>query len=252
MKTFVSLLAGLILSASTHADVWDATDDLPLKSRDLTQGSDEAHDLAARPGPVADVDWYRIPQDAFSSYEVTVDGVASTVQPIELARFDSAATTLLQIGAAPNSGAGTSRVLEWMNGNSAAFGTLRVQGAACGATCGKDAVYRIRAAETTIAVPRFNNNGTQTTTLIIQNLRPTARTATVYFWNHMGTLVGSPATFTIAARGTETVPTYLLTISSGSMTIAHDAGYGGLAVRAITTDTALGYSFDTVGVYKPR
>ncbi len=163
MKTPFSLLVVSLLIAPAQADIWDGHDELPDKNRDLTQGSDEAHDLAARPGPIADVDWFRVPQDAYSSYEVTIDGLGSQVKTIELTRFDSSGTTLLQTGAAPNAAGGTSRVLEWKNGNAPAFGLIRVQGAACGATCGKDAAYRIRAVETTIAVPKYNNTGTQTT-----------------------------------------------------------------------------------------
>ncbi|MEO8064543.1 MAG: hypothetical protein ABI821_17540 [Pseudomonadota bacterium] len=246
------VLSGLC-AAAAHADQWDSTDDQPVKSRDLTQGSDEAHDLAARPGPLADVDWSRMPLDAYSSYEVTVDGVSSLVHPIQLARFDSSATSLLQTGAAPNGAGGSSRVLEWSNGNSATFSTIRVQGAACGATCGKDAVYRIRAAETTIAIPRYDNIGTKTTTLAIQNLRPTARTITVYFWSHMGVLqTGSTTTFTLPAHGSTNMATWMTTISSGTITVAHDAGYGGLAVKATTTDSSTGNSFDSIGTFKPR
>jgi hypothetical protein len=252
MKTIFSLLVVSLLIAPAHADVWDGYDELPDKSRDLTQGSDEAHDLAARPGPLADVDWMRVPQDAYSSYEVTIDGVASQAQPIELTRFDAAGVTLLQTAAAPNAVGGTSRVLEWKNGNSNVFGMIRVQGAACGATCGKDAAYRIRAVETTIAVPRYNNMGTQTTALALQNLRPTARSVTVYFWNHMGVQIAAPFTFSLPAHGSTNMATQMLSSSNGTITIAHDAGYGGLAVKAMTTDSATGDTFDTAGIYKPR
>jgi len=253
-KIVLSVFLVSLLIAPAQADVWDATDDQTVNPHDLTHGSDEAHDLAARPGPVADIDWSRIPQEAYSSYEVLIDGVTSQVQPIELTRFDASGSTLLQTAAAPNVAGGTSRVLEWKNGSSPAFGLIRVQGAACGATCGKDAAYRIRGAETTIAVPRFINIGTQVTTLLIQNMRPTARSVTVYFWTSSGTLLSaSTATFSIAAHGLAVLNTSVpATNTLGSITIAHDAGYGGLAVKASTTDSATGLSYDTVGTYKPR
>lgn len=251
MKTISSLLVVSLLIAPAQADLWDGYDELPEKNRDLTQGSDEAHDLAARPGPSADVDWFRVPQDAYSSYEVTIDGLGAPVQTIELTRFDASGSTLLQTGAAPNAVGGTSRVLEWKSGNAAAFGVIRVQGAACGATCGKDAAYRIRAVETTIAVPKYNNTGSQTTALAIQNLRPTARSVTVYLWNHMGQITATSTT-SIPALGSTVVHTQLLTGSSGTITIAHDAGYGGLAARASTTESTTGYTFDSVGSYKAR
>ena len=195
-----------------------------------------------------------MPQEANSSYEVTIVGVASQANPIELTRFDAPGSTLLQTAAAPNAVGGTSRVLEWKNGSSAVFGVIRVQGAACGATCGKDAVYRIRAVETTIAVPRFYNVGTQSTTLLIQNTRPTTRSITVYFRSSGGTLLSaSTSTFSIAANGLVVLNTSVAAPNSlGSITIAHDAGYGGLAVKATTTDTATGSTYETVGTYKPR
>lgn len=253
-KVVSIVLVVLVLIAPAQADVWDGNDDQSSKPHDLTQGSDEAHDLAARPGPLPDVDWSRVPQDAYSSYEVMVDGVASSVETLELTRFDASGSTLLQTAAAPNAVGGTSRVLEWKNGSSPTFGLVRVQGAACGATCGKDAAYRIRAVETTIAVPRFNNIGTQQTVLLIQNLRPTARSVTVYFWSGFGNLMSaSTSTFSLAAHGLAVMPTFInATNSLGSVTIAHDAGYGGLAVKATTTESATGFAYDTLGTYKPR
>ena len=252
MKTIICTFVLSLLVAPAYADVWDADDDQAKPLHDLTHGSDEAHDLAARPGPVADVDWSRVPQEAYSSYEVTIDGVTSRVQKIELARFDASGATLLQTAVSPNVVGGTSRVLEWMNGSTPAFTLIRVQGAACDAACGEDAAYRIRAAETTIAVPRFNNASTQVTVLMIQNTRPIARAATVYMWSSNGTLLAtypmSIAAHALSVLNTSTIVTGV----SGSITIAHDAGYGGLAVKASSLEPATGMSFDTVGTYKPR
>jgi hypothetical protein len=253
MRTLlVSLMAVLLSLESARADVWDGNDDQTSKPHDLTHGSDEAHDLGARPGPLADVDWSRVPQEAYSSYEVTIDGVTSQVQKTDLARYDASGGTLLQTALPPNVVGGTSRVLEWANGSVPGFNMIRVGGASCDSTCTTDAAYRIRAADTTIAVPRFNNSGTQVTVLLIQNTRSTARSATVYFWNSNGTLAAtSPAS--IAARGLIVLNTSTVAAGiSGSITIAHDAGYGGLAVKTVTLEPATGFSFDTAGTYRPR
>lgn len=254
-STTVSIALLFTLSAAwVRADAWDVNDDQTNKPHDLTHGSEEAHDLAARAGPLADVDWSRVPMEAYSSYEVFVDGAPAHVDAVELTRFDAAGTSLLQTAGAPNAVGGLSRVLEWKNGATAAFNLVRVQGAACAATCGKDATYRIRAAETTIAVPRFNNTGSQQTTLYVQNLRGTTRSVTVYFWNHLGVLQSSAtSTFTVPARGSASLPTFInATNLSGTITIAHDAGYGGLAVKAVTTDSGAGTSTDTEGTYRAR
>jgi hypothetical protein len=252
MKTIICLLGMLLPVAAAQADVWDGADDQPKRPHDLTHGADEAHDLAARPGPIADVDWSRVPQEAYSSYEVTIDGVTSQVQKIELTRFDASGTTLLQTALPPNVVGGTSRVLEWMNGDTPGFAMIRVQGAACDVTCGQDAAYRIRGAETTISVPRFNNSATQVTVLLVQNTRPTSRSASVYFWNSTGALVGT-SSLTIAAHGQAVVNTSTIVPGfSGSITIAHDAGYGGLVAKAVALEPATGFSFDHDGTYKPR
>ncbi len=248
----VCVLAIMFHIAPAQADVWDGTDDEFKSAHDLTQGSDEAHDLAARPGPSADIDWLRVPQDAFSSYEVRIDGVTSQVAKIELTRFDASGMTLLQTAVAPNVVGGTSRVLEWKNGSAPVFGLIRVQGAACDASCDKNAAYRIRGVETTVSVPRFNNSSTQVTVLLIQNTRPTARSVSVYFWDSTGTLV-STYSISIAAHALSVLNTSTIVSGvSGSITIAHDAGYGGLVVKATALEPATGFSFDTAGVYKPR
>lgn len=254
MKSIVGALAAAFLIGAAQADVWDGNDDQNSKPHDLAHGSDEAHDLGARPGAIPDVDWSRLPQDAYSSYEVTIDGVASQVETIELTRFDSTGTTLLQTAAAPNPVGGTSRVLEWKNGTTPEFGFVRVQGAACGSTCSKDAAYRIRAVETTIAISRFDNTGTWQTNLFVQNLRPTTRSVTAYFWYASGSLMSTATTtFSVPAHGWVRLPTFLVAAGQyGSITLGHDAGYGGLTAKAITTDTATGINYDTPGSYRPR
>src|SRR5689334_8186914 len=76
----------------TLADVWDAQiqgDDTVATQNELIHGSDQLHDLAARPGPAADEDWYRISQKPYSSYEVVVEGIR-----LSLRRTDAGGTPL--------------------------------------------------------------------------------------------------------------------------------------------------------------
>jgi hypothetical protein len=77
---------------------------------------------------------------------------------------------------------------------------------------------------------------------------------TVYFWSSSGTLLSaSTSTFSVAAHGLAVLNTSVVAANSlGSITLAHDAGYGGLAVKATTTETATGFTYDTAGTYKPR
>jgi hypothetical protein len=65
--------------------------------------------------------------------------------------------------------------------------TVRIAGA-CGTTCGPDDVYRVRAYETTLRAARFNNTGTQTTVLLLQNPGDAPVSYAVRFWSADGSL----------------------------------------------------------------
>jgi hypothetical protein len=251
-RWIASVCVGFLAGSLALADEWDGYDDTASKARDLAHGADEVHDLGARPGPVVDVDWMLMPQDPYSSYEITVDGIGGAGK-LDLMRFDSTGWMLLQTGTAPTLAGGGSRVLWWANPiGSSTTQLIRVNGASCDASCKSDARYRIRAVDTTIAIPRFNNSSTQVTVVLVQNTRPIARTATVYFWNPTGGLI-STQSLSIAARGSAVLNTSAILVGqTGAITIAHDAGYGGLAAKAVALEPATGFSFDTMGVYRPR
>jgi len=38
---------------------------------------------------------------------------------------------------------------------------------------------------------------------------------------------------------------------SGTITVAHDGGYGNLAIKSVALEPSTGFSFDTPGLYKP-
>jgi hypothetical protein len=122
-----------------------------------------------------------------------------------------------------------------------------VRSTGCGTDCGADDTYRVRARETTYAVPRFNQSGTQGTVLVVQNRTTRTVSARAYFWSPAGILLGE-SLFTLAARATHvlnvaTVPG--LSGQSGSLTIAHDGGYGALAGKAVALEPSTGFSFDS-------
>jgi hypothetical protein len=54
-----------------------------------------------------------------------------------------------------------------------------VSAPACGTACGPDDSYRVRFRETTYAIPRFNNTGSQATVLVLQNPTEAAVTGRV-------------------------------------------------------------------------
>lgn len=249
----LTVLAAVLLTRPALADDWDGDDDVYSRYlHDLTHASSEGHTLAARPGPVADADWYFVPQDPYTSWEVTIDGLTTASGSVDLERVDSGGG-VIQAGMAPTTAGGQARSLWWANPLSAPVADIvRVRGADCGSTCNSRARYRVRAYETTISVPRFNNTGTQTTVLLIQNSLAIARSGTVYFWSASGTLVGTQP-FTLAAHALQVLNTMTIVPgTSGSLTIAHDAGYGGLSAKSVALEPSTGFSFDTQGTYKPK
>lgn len=245
-------------AASAGADVWDVqdnNDDTATSTRnDLRHGAEQVHDLAVRPGPTADVDWYQVYQHRDSSYEFVVDGVSGdAISGLRLERVAADGTTVIQT--APP--AFLSRFLRWMN--TSAFDEsserVRVAGALCGTDCGADDVYSIRVHETTVYVPRFNNSGTQGTVLLLQGA-PAHHAVDVrlVFRTAGGTLLHTIASQVPFEGGAVfNLSSYpQLVGQSGHVIIGHNGGYGGLVVKGVAIEPATGFTFDTPGVSLPR
>jgi hypothetical protein len=130
---------------------------------------------------------------------------------------------------------------------------LRVRQPACGAACGPDDTYRLRLYETTLAGARFNNSGGQASVVFLQNVTRQSVSARVYFWSGSGALLHT-ATATVPPQGVQvilTAPIGALAGQSGSLTVTHDAPYGGLVGKAASVDPA-GFSFDTPLRIRPQ
>jgi hypothetical protein len=237
--------------ADAQADGTILDDDAaPLSTLELTHGSRVAADLA---GGTADL--YRLAQAPRASYEVILDAVSGDAVPgLRLERLAADNTTVLQSAAAM--GTGPVVALRWQNSSAAAVTTqhLRVGLPACGTACGPDDAYRLRAYETTASIPRFNNGGTQVTVLLLQNASAAGVSGRLYFWSGSGALLAQQP-FTLDPRallvlGTPTVPG--LAGQGGSITIAHDGGYGALSGKAVSLEPATGFSFDSPLAYRRR
>ena len=249
----------LVLCAATAgADVWDLqdqNDDTATGTRnELRHGGEQMHDLAVRPGPVADEDWYKLYQYRDTSWEAVVDGASGdVVNGFNLQRIASDGTTVLQTAPVGFQ----ARYLRWMN--TGAFDEsgerLRVSGAFCDTSCGADDVYAIRVRETTVYVPRFNNSGTQGTVLILQGA-PAHQAVDVrmVFRSAAGALLHTLATHVPFEGGAvlnlSAIPQ--LAGQSGHVIVGHSGGYGGLAVKAVAVEPATGFTFDTPGVSMPH
>jgi hypothetical protein len=200
-------------------------------------------------GPAAARHFYWLDQKPYSSYEAVVDATSGDVGPtFGLDRVQGDGSTVIQTSQGAG-GIGHSRRLAWVHDGPASDGgqLLRVRSGGCGSDCGADDVYRVRFRETTGRIPRFNNSTTQSTLLILEN--PTSRTVQgfVYFWRADGTLAAK-SPLSVVARGSVVVNTVLvppgLAGTSGSITIAHDGGYGGLVGKTVALEASSGFSFD--------
>lgn len=255
---------GLILalsSAPVSADVWDndpgGEDDSDATDNELFHGTVQTHDLLAQ-GGVPDEDWYVVFSRPFSSYEVLLDGmqgeVFGTGGALPVDRVNSVGT-VLTAGQDPPGGLGSSQSVRWVNNTALqASDYIRVDGGGSGCTtaCTTDAQYTIRMWETTGAVPRFNNSGSQITVLILQN--PTAYTidGTVFFWSVLGSIITSTP-FTLDAKQVLVLNTNTSAPgATGSITITNNGRFGDLQGKSVALEPSTGFSFDTPLVYRPH
>ncbi|HET9314985.1 MAG TPA: hypothetical protein VFQ51_05320, partial [Vicinamibacteria bacterium] len=222
-----------------------------LRLRELGHGSRVRDTFAGG----ADV--YLISVPAFSSWEVVMDetsGDASNGGPA-LQRVGNDLSTVIQGSVAV--GVAGARSLAWRN-NTAFAQTAYVRVASTQCTgCGADDTYRLRAYETTLRGPRFNNSGSQVTVIVLQN--PTARTivGTYYLWYASGSGVGGSAQgFTLAPHASLTFSTASQPPGgqgqSGAVTVVHDGRYGELSGKTVALEGATGFSFDAIVSARPR
>src|SRR5262249_21126832 len=131
---------------------------------------------------------------------------------------------------------------------------VRVASSGCTSTCGPEDEYRIRAYDTTLAAPRFNDSASQVTILQIQSTSASTAAGTAYLWSASGTLLASQA-FVVAPHATFVLDTATLPGASGqggSLTIAHDARFGELVGKTVALEPATGFTFDTPLVPRVR
>jgi Calx-beta domain len=252
----------LVLSNPVNAAIQDGigegtilNDDGPdLTGVELTHGALVKADLAAA-GPLANPDFYRVPQGPYTSWEVVADEVSGDIAPgLVLERLAENKVTVLQTGTAV--GMGSARALRWQRRAATADTRpfIRVRSTGCTTACGPDDIYRLRSYETTATIPRFNNSATQATIVVLQNTTDVPVSANLDFWNPAGMFLAT-APLTVAPHGLGVVsgPSIpALVGQSGSITITSDGAYGALAGKAVALEPATGFSFDSPLAYKPR
>ncbi|HET9316448.1 MAG TPA: plastocyanin/azurin family copper-binding protein [Vicinamibacteria bacterium] len=223
-----------------------------LDSIEMAHGSDMTEDLAGAP------DRYRIGQKPYSSYEVVVDALAGNPQ-LDLRRTDATGTSTIQTGEPVSATIDMSQSLRWQNSSANVVDTERVlvSSGSCPTNCTGNDAYRIRAYESTLAAPRFNQTGSQTSVVILQNPTNYPISGTIFFWNASGGLLNPPGTafgplgpkaaFVLSAATVAGLPG-----TSGTVTIAHTGRYGDLTGKVVALEPSTGFSFDTPAVPRPR
>jgi hypothetical protein len=244
------------LSAPSGATIADgegigtiADDDAPsLSTRELTHGWSARREVDAQ-----GVDYYRLGQAPRSSYEVVAEGLSGDLVPFALERLAADNQTVLQSATPDGAGASFSLRFENASGLPVVNQHLRASGACVPACAGGDA-YRMRAWETTLRAPRFNNSATQVTILLLENTRAEAVAGNVWLWSPAGTLLGSRS-FALGPRRTLALNTTTIPGAagqSGSVTVSHDGRYGALAGKAVAVEPATGFTFDSILAPRPR
>jgi hypothetical protein len=201
-------------------------------------------------------DTYAIAQRAFSSYEIVVDEASGDLVPVGLERIAPDGTTVVQTSEAIGTGTGQARSLRWENSTSTEVldQAIRVSSGDCTTNCGPEDTYRVRAYETTLAIPRFNNFGSQVTVLLLQNSTDGPISGNIYFWDATGAQVAAQP-FTLAAKNLLVLNTATVAGAngvSGSLSVSHTGRYGELTAKSVALEPATGFSFDSPGINRAR
>jgi hypothetical protein len=267
MKRLAGIGLALCLGAGTAgADVWDLGTDADNDTgsdNEIVHGLSQVHDMAARGGgTILDADYYvfRLPNSR--SYEIRVDGftgdTSGTTTP-EVSLLASDGTSVVAL-AEPVTTFGVAKSLRVastvMGGTGYTSHYVLVANPACGLTCTGTDEYRIRAFDTTLSLPRYNNTGGQVTVLVLQN--PTNRSVNWFAgaFNNSGIFVTGfgaiLAPYATSVVNLSTLAGGQLNNTSGSLVIRNDGPYQGLAGKGVSLEPATGFTFDTALVPVPQ
>jgi hypothetical protein len=247
----------LLAAAPARAvDVWDSGhlgDDTAGSLNSLGHGSVQTHDLD-QAGGANDVDWMVVPTLARHSYEARLSGAnqeydwGACPACAQFERVSSAGAILTDDVSTVNEGAIESyvRSVRWIATANVTNEYLRVTGDQ-DVTENSSDIYTVRFFDTTYSIPRFNNSGSQVTSVLITNLTQAPASVVLWFYNSSGSTLAS-ASFTLPANGLQVIPTGAvpgLAGQSGHINVVHTAGYGGLSGKAVALEPSTGFTFDT-------
>jgi hypothetical protein len=255
-KAALLALSALLSAGAVRADEWDQgadPDNFPGTDNALRHGSEQVHDVSGN-FPNADQDWYLLTAHPFSSYEFVIDGMTGEIDfgPTSMQRFLAGGTNPEQSGELVDAGILSMRFFGPVTPGGVVTHFTRIQGASCGTTCDANDRYRVRFLDTTYTIPRFNNSGTQSTVLLLQNASDRACIITSYFLRQDGTLISASSAGLVNPNQLLVVPTAnTMPNQSGTVRVGHTCGYGGLTGKAVSIEPSTGFTFDTILQHRP-
>jgi hypothetical protein len=252
VKTPIRMMvaAAVVLSCAGTAradDVWEQFapgDDTCNTNVELVHGIKQTHDLQSTGG--LDIDFARVTQRAFRSYEVRVMNSPLRLAELTVPNRVDCAGTVLTAGVPYEGTAHDAVSIRWI---APADGDTYIRTTTTTAVNGAS-TYDIQLLETSYSIPRFNNTASQATVLLIQNARTYTVSGSLYFFGPTGGILAAQ-TFSIAERGVLVLNTGAVAGAagqSGSVIVSHDGGYGALAGKAVALEPATGFTFDTLMV----
>ncbi len=255
------LLVLVVAAVAPHAqavDPWEGNgigDDTGGRVNALTHGAVQQHDLDTAGGPI-DQDWLVLATVAGHSYEARVTGANTVFDTVSgcasCAQFErvTAAGAILQDDEAfATAGFNRTydRTIRWVATTTQVTDEyIRLRGDTAFPD-GPGSVYTIRFWDTTYGIPRWNAASGQVTVFLIQNLTDRAVTGAIRLFSAAGVLLHEEPLALgqnqLRVFNTSSVPA--LVGQSGHAYVAHTAGYGGLAGKAVALEPATGFTFDT-------
>jgi hypothetical protein len=273
LRSFATCAVALSCSLPAGAtDRWETTfenltDDSSATPNVLRHALPQiGHDLEGNP----DQDWMQIRVKIAHSYEARVSAATSYWDPAcgipECPRFDrvSPAGDVLTAGVVSSDDTGgfdfgpgngivaTGLTVRWISQNDGKE-FLRARGDLAG-PMPADLTYDVEFFDTTYFIPRFNNGGSQVTTLIVQSTTNATVAGNVLFFSGGGVQLHSEP-FTVPPDGVyvfNTAGVPALQGQSGSARIVHTGGYGSLVGKAVALEPSTGFTFDTALEAIPR
>jgi hypothetical protein len=269
MRVAITVLLALTAGSTLAADRWESgtfceDDSATTTCNELVHGTLQVgHDLEG-PSGSPDRDYAVVQVRARHSYEARVrsntliwDGPTCASGCSRLDRVDAAGNVLTP-GTFPGAAIGNGDsyrgtvVVRWQAAVTEKQ-YLRTIGFPASGLAAADQ-YDLEFFDTTAFIPRFNNTASQVTVLLIQNTTAEPVTGDIRFQDAAGALVHT-VPLVLAPHGLQvfnTLSAVALSGLSGTVSIAHNGGYGALAGKSVAIEPATGFTFDTPLVSLPR